>query len=86
MCVPDYRGFGGSEGTPTEDGLIMDAAAAAAWLHAHTDPGTHVVLLGKSIGAAVALGLACEAPPGRPPSALVLQVNQRFASTRGVCA
>ena len=25
VCILDYRGFGGSEGTPTERGLIRDA-------------------------------------------------------------
>ena len=32
VTVLDYRGFGGSSGSPTEVGLIADGAAAYAWL------------------------------------------------------
>lgn len=28
----DYRGYGGSEGTPTESGLKLDAEAAFEWV------------------------------------------------------
>jgi len=81
VCVPDYRGFGGSEGSPTEEGLIMDASAATAWLTRRIPPGTQIVLLGKSIGAAVALGLLEQSPQVKTtqessqplPTALILQ-------------
>jgi fermentation-respiration switch protein FrsA (DUF1100 family) len=32
VTIVDYRGFGGSEGKPTERGLISDGAAAYQWL------------------------------------------------------
>ena len=54
----DYRGFGNSEGTPTEDGLALDARAAWDWL---MDQGVHagnIVLLGHSLGTGVATRLA----------------------------
>ena len=30
--VLDYRGYGGSEGSPTEAGFYQDGAAAVAWV------------------------------------------------------
>ncbi len=67
VFVLDYRGYGGSEGSPTEDGLYRDAEAAAGWLEAHGAGA--VVYLGESLGTGVAVELALR----RPPAALVLQ-------------
>ena len=55
----DYRGFGKSEGTPTEAGLYQDARAARAWLAetAHIAE-SDVILMGVSVGGAVAVELA----------------------------
>jgi fermentation-respiration switch protein FrsA (DUF1100 family) len=55
----DYRGFGKSEGTPTESGLYQDARAARAWLAETVHIAeTDVILMGVSIGGAVAIELA----------------------------
>lgn len=57
----DYRGFGKSEGTPSEQGLYQDARAARQWLA--TKEGiaeTDVILMGVSIGGAVAVDLAAQ--------------------------
>jgi len=63
----DYRGYGGSEGSPSEAGLAQDADAAADFLR---DRGVaKVVYFGESIGCGVATALAAR----RPPAALVLQ-------------
>lgn len=66
----DYRGYGGNPGTPSEDGLHLDALAARAHLAGRpgTDPG-RLVYLGESLGAGVVVGLAVE----WPPAALVLR-------------
>jgi uncharacterized protein len=64
----DYRGFGGNEGRPTEDGLAADARAAEAWLRAQPEV-ERLVYFGESLGAAVAVGLAVQ----RPPAALMLR-------------
>lgn len=59
----DYRGYGKSEGRPNEKGVIADGRAARAWLaeRAGIDP-TDVVLMGRSMGGAVAVALAAEQP------------------------
>ncbi len=70
ILVYDYRGYGRSEGRPNEQGVYADARAARAWLaeRAGVEP-ERVVLMGKSLGAAVAVELAA-ADGGR---ALVLK-------------
>jgi hypothetical protein len=70
----DYRGYGDSEGSPTEEGLARDAQAAWEWVRARGVPAERVVLHGESLGCAVAIRLAqelCQA--GTPPAGLVLE-------------
>jgi hypothetical protein len=58
VLVPDYRGYGFSEGTPTEAGLYRDADAA--WRHVTDDlgyPPERVIVMGRSLGGAVAVEL-----------------------------
>jgi fermentation-respiration switch protein FrsA (DUF1100 family) len=71
----DYRGYGDSDGTPSEEGLAQDARAAWAWLvAAHGVPAGRVVLHGESLGCAVAVRLAQElCLAGTPPAGLVLE-------------
>lgn len=66
----DYRGFGGNPGSPTEDGLSLDAAAARRFL-AERDGvrRDRIVYFGESLGAAVVTRLAVE----QPPAGLVLR-------------
>jgi hypothetical protein len=71
VFIVDYRGYGGSGGAPTQEGLILDAEAAAAWL---ADRGERdVVYVGESIGCGVAVHLAAR----RPPAAMVLHSGAR---------
>ncbi|WEW59283.1 alpha/beta hydrolase family protein [Emydomyces testavorans] len=56
----DYRGFGVSTGTPTEEGLIVDALTVINYL---TSPPlsvspSRIAVVGQSLGTAVAAGLA----------------------------
>jgi uncharacterized protein len=55
----DYRGFGKSEGKPTEEGILQDARAARKWLAAKNKIAeSDVILLGQSLGGGVAVDLA----------------------------
>ena len=65
----DYRGFGQSEGHPSEEGTYHDAQAAAQWLKARGFATERVIALGKSLGGGVASELALREPLG----ALILQ-------------
>lgn len=75
----DYRGYGRSGGTPTVDGVILDARAARAKLAelAHLQD-SDMVLMGESLGGAIAIRLAAESAP----RALILQST--FSSLRDV--
>jgi fermentation-respiration switch protein FrsA (DUF1100 family) len=62
----DYRGYGESSGTPSEQGLFADARGALRYLRARRDvDAKRIVYFGRSLGAAVAVDLAAEAPPHR---------------------
>lgn len=67
--IIDYRGYGRSSGTPSEEGSYHDAEAA--WQHATKvlgfAPG-RIVIFGESLGGAVAAQLA----EGNRPGALIL--------------
>lgn len=59
VLVFDYRGYGRSEGTPTIDGILHDAHDARALLAEREGiVEDEVVLLGESLGGAVAVDLA----------------------------
>lgn len=61
MLVFDYRGYGRSEGTPTEQNILGDARAARDWLARKTGIApADIVLMGRSLGGAVAIDLAAE--------------------------
>ncbi|KAI8827132.1 Alpha/Beta hydrolase protein [Fimicolochytrium jonesii] len=55
-----YRGYGTSEGTPSETGLKIDAQAALEWVLANPElpPNSKIIVYGQSIGGAVAINLA----------------------------
>lgn len=55
----DYRGFGKSTGVPSEQGLMGDAKAVVDWaLNTAKIPPQQIVLLGHSLGTAVASSVA----------------------------
>jgi fermentation-respiration switch protein FrsA (DUF1100 family) len=59
----DYRGYGESEGLPTEDGLYRDADAAYHYLRDTLRvPADRIVVFGHSLGSAVAVELASRVP------------------------
>lgn len=54
----DYRGYGRSEGRPSENGTYLDAQAAHAWLRQRGFAGTNILVYGESLGGGVASELA----------------------------
>ena len=61
----DYRGYGESEGTPTESGLYTDARAAYDFLRDSLGvPASRIVIYGHSLGSAVAIELASTVTAG----------------------
>lgn len=48
----DYRGYGNSEGSPSEDGLILDGLAALSWLKQKKNVDA-TYIFGRSLGGAV---------------------------------
>ena len=61
VMAPEYRGYAGLPGVPTEQGLGRDARAAYDYLRGqlHADP-RRIVIYGWSLGSAVAVSLAAE--------------------------
>lgn len=61
----EYRGYGRSKGKPSEKGTYADARAAWRYLRTERDyPARRIVLVGESLGGAVAARLAAEAQVG----------------------
>ena len=79
ILIVDYRGYGRSQGKPSEAGLYLDADAAYRYLtetkHA---PPQRLILLGESLGTAVAVELATR----HPVAGLILEAP--FPSARDV--
>jgi fermentation-respiration switch protein FrsA (DUF1100 family) len=65
VFIFDYRGYGGSQGSPSEEGLYIDAQAAYKYLidTRNLDEGS-IVVYGKSMGANVAVELCSKVKPG----------------------
>ncbi|RJF95077.1 alpha/beta hydrolase [Noviherbaspirillum saxi] len=69
LLLLEYRGYGRSEGKPSEEGTYADARAA--WRHLVMErgfPAERIVLVGESLGGAVVARLAVD----QRPAALVL--------------
>lgn len=76
----DYRGYGESEGHPSEPGLYRDAEAAYRYLRDSLEvPAERIVLFGHSLGSAVAVDLATRVPA----AGLILDGALTSATDRG---
>ncbi len=77
----DYRGYGQSEGKPSEEGTYLDAKAAWTYLtEQRSIPPEQIVLFGRSLGGAVAAHQAIETTPG------ALIVDSTFTSLPDMAA
>jgi len=64
LVAVEYRGYGGSNGSPSEAGLMADGEAAYAFAAARYTV-RQLVLWGESLGTGVAVPLAAEKPVSR---------------------
>lgn len=70
VLLLDYRGYGGNPGSPTQDGVALDARAALRHLIEVAEfPASRILYFGESLGAAVVTELAV----AHPPAGLVLR-------------
>jgi uncharacterized protein len=69
VVLVDYRGYGGSGGRPSEEGLYADGAAIVEAVETRGVGLDRIVLFGESLGCAVAL----ETARRRPCRALILE-------------
>lgn len=59
IMLVDYRGYGRSDGAPSEDNMFSDALACYHWLtNTKETPPDQIILFGRSLGGAVAIELA----------------------------
>ncbi len=81
VLIFDYRGYGRSDGKATVSGAIADAAAARTELAKLASVNeSDIVLMGRSLGGALAIQLAADASPRG------LIVESSFSSLREVAA
>jgi fermentation-respiration switch protein FrsA (DUF1100 family) len=64
LIAVNYRGYGGSSGSPSETGLLLDARTVHAFAVSRYPP-ERLVLWGESLGTGVAVALAAERPVAR---------------------
>jgi uncharacterized protein len=67
--VFDYRGYGKSEGNPSEEGTYSDAEAAWDYLIRQGNPPGKIIVYGQSLGGAVATEVAIR----KNPAALIIE-------------
>ena len=77
VFIIDYRGYGMSQGKPTESGIHADANAAIAWLQNEGLTGDRLIVYGFSLGTAAATWYTAN-PQTLTPSKLILEAP--FAS------
>ena len=70
VLIFDYRGYGRSQGSPSEEGTYRDAEAAWAYLTAERNvPPNGIILFGRSLGGPIAAYLATR----HDPAALIVE-------------
>jgi len=83
VMMVDYRGYGMSEGEPTEDGMYADVDAALGWLSGQGLVDSRLVMYGFSMGSAPASELMAH-PRSMNASKLILE--SPFASAAVMAA
>lgn len=80
VLMIDYKGYGKSEGTPTEGGLVEDINAGLGWLKDQGLTSDRLVIYGFSLGSYPSTYLSAVKNGTLVPSKLILEAP--FASTR----
>lgn len=84
VLAPEYRGFGGLQGWPSEQSVTLDARRGYDYLRQHLGvPPSRLVVFGWSLGSAVAVNLVSEAPAAAvilegAPASLVAIGERRY--------
>lgn len=83
VLMPDYRGYGRSQGSVSIEGAILDVQAALSWLARHERAGSEgVVVLGQSLGGALAVHALTHADELPPLRGVI--IDSSFASYRRI--
>lgn len=70
VLAPEYRGYGGVPGAPSQRALAQDGAAWVDWLKAQPEvDATRIIYHGRSLGG----GVAAQVALARPPAALITE-------------
>jgi len=79
VFIIDYRGYGKSQGIPSEQGLYEDADAAWRYLTQtkNIEP-KNIIIFGRSLGGAIATRLASQVPAGK------LILESTFSSSKDI--
>ena len=80
LLIIDYRGYGKSEGKPTEEGCYRDTDAAYDYLLERGYAAERIIVYGESLGTAMAADLAAR----RPCGGVILEAP--FPSAKAVAA
>ncbi len=84
LAAPEYRGFGGVPGQPSEASVTEDARAGYRYLRETLGiPPSKIIIFGWSLGSAVAVSLAAEVPSAAvvlegAPASLVAIGEQQY--------
>nr|CAG4651167.1 EOG090X09ZU [Simocephalus serrulatus]SVE94377.1 EOG090X09ZU [Simocephalus serrulatus] len=74
ILMVEYRGYGLSEGTPSESGLYKDAQAALNYLLNREDiDHRRIIVFGRSLGGAVAIDLAARTCNSEKVACLIIE-------------
>ena len=72
IFIVDYRGYGRSEGAPSEPGFYADINAAIVWLENQGLTGDRLIMYGYGLGSAAAVELT-ESPRSLTPAKIILE-------------